>query len=214
MYTQKSTLQRVIEQFRFSQLEALLHIIFQGGTVLYAFYNELEKSSAEVREFGMFFENTVTRVFSETIGEAIVVIATANVATMVFWAVVGAFVYVIVMAALSMARGAGFTLVSALQYKHPRGFNTKRYLADIILEKLGFLMIAFVFILYSASLINSLIPFVFERVSYYITLASLRSVWIVAYIAVLTFALHVWFVLLRIVRGMHKHQDAEILQST
>ena len=211
MHGTKTLFHRIVDQFLFTKLELLFLLIINIGMGLYSAFIVARRENDEVVELELYFENEVLGYATRAIDYVVDTIATADVVTMLLWAVVGAGVYAGFWAAYSAIGGAGSTVRSAFSYVHPKGFESSSFILRTVLEHLFFFVGVFVLVLYSALLVNRIIPFVFEEVGMLVDGDGSRPVTNIIYFGVLTLALHAWIVVLRLTRGRQRHESADLL---
>lgn len=211
MFLSKSAFQKIIEQFLFTRIEVLLLLLSGLLLVLASFFQQARQSSDEVVALEDYFQNEILSSAYTVFDWFIDTVATANVATMFLWAVVGAALYIGFWAGYSALYGANNTLKSAFKYVHPKGFHIRDFLLNAVAERVVFIALLFAVVLYGSVLINTVIPYLFDEVTERLKTVDPEMAWVVLYLVALLVTVHLWVALVRLLRGRHRHEELDEL---
>ncbi len=205
MHSDTVSMRRLLKQFWFTSFEVLLLVVANGVIILAAFLSLIAENSAGVSTFARYvradvFAN-VLHFFDRTLTAM-----TASLATTLLWAIVGSFVYFIVTGARTFFSDSIYTLKSTFLYVHPQGFNLGRVVKQMVIERLVSIGTLFITVLYAAALSDLVIPYVFFEMKRLLVHIHWGSAWIIGYLFIYTFALHVVIVLLRLEMRKYRYE--------
>lgn len=204
MYANESTFSRLLKQFLFSPMELLLLVTLNGVLLLYVFFVLIVNYSPTGDEFNAFADIYIIGSIVGWIRSLVVTIVTADVATMLLWGVIGSFVYSFITAVQLLFSDARSTYKIAFTYVHPKGYDKKDFIVQMILGRIVSIILVFIMVLYVWAFCIVLIPYLYNGVKSSIDGLSLDSFRSAIYFVVFTLAMHVLFVLLRIESGRYK----------
>ena len=207
MFISHSTRQNIVQQLNFSASEIIGIGIATSILVAYSYYHAWADSSRDVAQIQEFSEGVLSGAFSSVTGFLGDTVITADVATMIFWAAIGALVYILGTAIVRLLNNAGWAMGTALAYSHPKEFNRFDSITISILTLAVRFIILFAFLLYSITLLTTLIPTVHTGLKNALVPLNIGSLIVVFYIIVCTVLMHVWVVLLRLAQERHNHPD-------
>lgn len=197
---------QILNQFLLRKKEALILVLLSTVLILFSIIDLIRTSSPQIVEIENYFENQVLQTFINTLNFLGNTIITADLATMILWAVVGFIVYMIFVFISGIVNDSNSSLRSIFLYSHPKNYDFKAAVLVFALKRIGLIFGISILILFGSTILGTITPYIFALVSNSFDAISMQTLFIVFPLYAYCAALHLWISLFRLLILLEKIQ--------